>query len=100
MVVVMACSGSPWRNPASYRERHSRAAGVWPRVSRPNGRWRRGLAVLALAVLLPAAVPAATPEVGEAAPDFELPSAAGAVHSLSATVAEHTVVLVFYRGFW
>ncbi len=43
---------------------------------------------------------ATTPETGTAAPDFELPSAAGDTHSLSATLEEHAVVLVFYRAFW
>jgi len=62
--------------------------------------WRRRLAALALTTLLPVALPAAIPEVGEAAPDFELPGAAGTSHTLSAVLEEHTVVLVFYRGFW
>lgn len=44
--------------------------------------WRYTLATLALTTLLPAA----TPEAGEAAPDFELPSAAGTSRTLSASL--------------
>ena len=71
-------------------------------MASPMGKaaWRRTVAALAFATLLPVALPAAIPEVGEAAPDFELPSAAGTSHALSAILEEHTVVLVFYRGFW
>ena len=46
--------------------------------------WRRPLAALAFTTLLPVALPAAIPGLGEAAPDFELPSAAGTSHTLSA----------------
>ena len=62
--------------------------------------WRRPLVVLALVALLPAILMAAIPETGSAAPDFELPSAAGDTHTLSATLEENAVVLVFYRAFW
>ena len=62
--------------------------------------WRRPLVVLALVALLPATLMAAIPETGTEAPDFELPSAAGDTHSLSATLEESAVVLVFYRAFW
>ena len=62
--------------------------------------WRLSLATLALAALLPATLMAAIPETGAEAPDFELPSAAGDTHTLSATLEENAVVLVFYRAFW
>ena len=58
------------------------------------------LLAVALAAMTPALVTAATPAVGETAPDFELPSAAGETHSLSATLEEGPVVVVFYRAFW
>ena len=58
------------------------------------------LLAAALAAVTPALAVAATPAVGEAAPDFELPSAAGETHSLSATLEEGPVVVVFYRAFW
>ena len=62
--------------------------------------WRLPLVALALATALPATLMAAIPETGTAAPDFELPSAAGDTHTLSATLEENAVVLVFYRAFW
>ena len=62
--------------------------------------WRRSLVALALASVIPATLMATTPETGTAAPDFELPSAAGDTHTLSATLEEGSVVLVFYRAFW
>ena len=62
--------------------------------------WRRTLIALALATVLPAMLMAAIPETGTEAPDFELPSAAGDTHTLSATLKENAVVLVFYRAFW
>ena len=62
--------------------------------------WRRSLVALALVTLLPATLMAAIPETGTEAPDFELPSAAGGTHALSATLEESAVVLVFYRAFW
>jgi peroxiredoxin len=40
------------------------------------------------------------PEVGEAAPDFELPDSTGARWRLSERVAGGPVILVFYRGYW
>ena len=43
---------------------------------------------------------AAIPETGAAAPDFELPSAAGDTLTLTAALEENAVVLVFYRAFW
>ena len=58
------------------------------------------LLAVALAAVTPALAVAATPAVGETAPDFELPSAAGEAHSLSATLEEGPVVVVFYRAFW
>lgn len=62
--------------------------------------WRLSLVALALATVLPATLMAAIPETGTEAPDFELPSAAGETHTLSATLEENAVVLVFYRAFW
>ena len=62
--------------------------------------WRRSLVALALVALLPATLMAAIPETGTEAPEFELPSAAGDTHTLSATLEENAVVLVFYRAFW
>lgn len=62
--------------------------------------WRRSLIAVAIASVLPATLMAAIPETGTAAPDFELPSAAGDTHTLSATLEETAVVLVFYRAFW
>ena len=61
---------------------------------------RHLLLAMALAAGAPAAVTAATPATGAAAPDFELPSAAGETHSLSAALEQGPVVLVFYRAFW
>ena len=61
---------------------------------------RRSLAALAMVALLPATLMAAIPETGTAARDFELPSAAGDTHTLSATLEENAVVLIFYRAFW
>ena len=58
------------------------------------------LLAVALAALTPALAAATTPVAGEAAPDFELPSAAGETHSLAATLEEGPVVVVFYRAFW
>ena len=55
---------------------------------------------VALAAATPALAAAATPAVGEAAPDFELPSAAGETHALSSILEEGPVVVVFYRAFW
>jgi AhpC/TSA family protein len=39
-------------------------------------------------------------KVGEPAPDFTLPDAAGAPVSLAAFRGQAPVVLVFYRGYW
>jgi hypothetical protein len=39
-----------------------------------------------------------TPELGELAPDIELPDAAGSKFSLAAH--EGPVLVMFYRGFW
>ena len=62
--------------------------------------WRLSLVALALATVLPATLMAAIPDTGTEAPDFELPSAAGDTHTLSAALEENAVVLVFYRAFW
>ena len=43
---------------------------------------------------------AATPKVGERAPDFSLPSDKGATVSLKDYLGKSKVVLVFYRGSW
>lgn len=64
------------------------------------GSFRQVLVALALAAGAPALLAAATPAPGAAAPDFELPSAAGATLALSATLEQGPVVLVFYRAFW
>jgi hypothetical protein len=58
------------------------------------------LAAIVPAAIVPAALTAATPAVGATAPEFELPSAAGDTHSLSATLEGGPVVVVFYRAFW
>jgi hypothetical protein len=39
-------------------------------------------------------------KIGEAAPDFTLPDAAGAAVKLSTFRDQRPVVLVFYRGYW
>jgi AhpC/TSA family len=39
-------------------------------------------------------------KVGEAAPDFTLPDAAGAAVTLATFRDQRPVVLVFYRGYW
>jgi peroxiredoxin len=41
-----------------------------------------------------------TPEIGEIAPDFELPDSLGVVHRLSDEVAARPLVLLFFRGPW
>ena len=65
------------------------------------GKFRvHALLAVALAAVTPALAAAAAPAVGEAAPEFELPSAAGETHSLSAILEEGPVVVVFYRAFW
>lgn len=72
-----------------------------PRYTFGMGRLgHRALLTLALAAIAPAALTAATPAPGSAAPDFELPGAAGGDHSLAATLERGPVVLVFYRAFW
>jgi peroxiredoxin len=40
------------------------------------------------------------PALGESAPDFTLPDAAGASRRLADLCAEQPLVLVFYRGHW
>lgn len=50
--------------------------------------------------LLTLSVVAATPKVGERAPDFSLPSDKGATVSLKDYLGKSKVVLVFYRGSW
>lgn len=62
--------------------------------------YRGLLLALGLTVIAPGALSAATPALGSAAPEFELPGAAGGEHSLAATLEQGPVVLVFYRAFW
>lgn len=40
------------------------------------------------------------PEVGSAAPDFELPDSTGALRSLGGLALGGPRVLIFYRGHW
>ena len=40
------------------------------------------------------------PQVGETAPDFELPNCAGETRHLETLVAERPLILLFYRGYW
>ncbi len=41
-----------------------------------------------------------TPAPGETAPEFELPDSTGRPRRLSELIAERTLVLLFYRGYW
>jgi peroxiredoxin len=43
---------------------------------------------------------AALPQVGQTAPDFELPDSTGAMRRLSELTASGPLVLLFYRGHW
>jgi hypothetical protein len=43
---------------------------------------------------------AATPQVGQIAPEFELPDSTGVPHRLSELTASGLLVLLFYRGHW
>jgi peroxiredoxin len=43
---------------------------------------------------------AKTPQVGQQAPDFELPDSLGTPQRLSALVKRDGLVLLFYRGYW
>jgi len=43
---------------------------------------------------------AALPQVGQTAPDFELPDSTGAMRRLSELTASGALVLLFYRGHW
>ena len=82
------------------------AVAVWRSARWPN------IAALALSVALLvlgayfnfvfARLPAAGAvlKVGEAAPDFTLPDAAGAPVTLASFRDQRPVVLVFYRGYW
>ncbi len=45
-------------------------------------------------------LPTHRPQVGEPAPDFALPDSTGAMRRLSQLVAERTLILIFYRGYW
>ena len=40
------------------------------------------------------------PQVGQPAPDFELPDSTGAMRCLSELTASGPLVLLFYRGHW
>lgn len=57
------------------------------------------LALTALAVFMAVAAAAATPEIGQLAPDFTLTDQNGKPVSLSAARGSK-VALVFYRGYW
>jgi len=50
--------------------------------------------------LVAAVVYGAPPKVGDQAPDFSLPTAAGATVSLKDFAGKSKLVLVFYRGYW
>jgi peroxiredoxin len=50
--------------------------------------------------LVAAAVYGSPPKVGDRAPDFSLPTAAGATAALKDFAGKSKVVLVFYRGYW
>ena len=50
--------------------------------------------------LLVAVALGSPPKVGEAAPQFSLPNAAGSTISLKGYVGKSKLVLVFYRGYW
>jgi peroxiredoxin len=39
-------------------------------------------------------------QVGQIAPDFELPDSTGAARHLSELVADGPLILLFYRGHW
>jgi peroxiredoxin len=43
---------------------------------------------------------ATPPQVGETAPDFELPDSSGSPRRLSDLCAAGPLVLIFYRGHW
>ena len=50
--------------------------------------------------LVALAVYASPPKVGERAPEFSLPAAAGSTVALKDFAGKSKVVLVFYRGYW
>ncbi|WPL17421.1 Putative peroxiredoxin [Thiorhodovibrio winogradskyi] len=54
----------------------------------------------AAAAALAAAMPEPGPQVGETAPDFQLPNARGEMVRLTQRLQEGPVVLTFYRGAW
>ena len=56
-------------------------------------------AVALLATLLSTAAAAAAPEVGQPAPDFELPGSDGQVHRLSDLRGRYVVVAFFPKAF-
>jgi len=49
---------------------------------------------------MPPMLAAKLPNMGEVAPDFELPDSTGALRRLSQLVLQGPVVLVFFRGHW
>ncbi len=61
---------------------------------------RRLLQSLTLLSMLLVIGLAATPKVGERAPDFSLPSDKGATVALKEYLGKSKVVLIFYRGSW
>ena len=42
----------------------------------------------------------ASPDVGQIAPDFTLPSSTGSTWTLSDAAAHRPQVVIFYRGHW
>jgi hypothetical protein len=54
----------------------------------------------AILFLVLTAAYASPPKVGERAPDFSLPTAAGSTIALKDFAGKSKVVLVFYRGYW
>lgn len=56
--------------------------------------------LVVLSSLLAVVTFAAVPRVGDSAPQFSLPSSAGATVALKDYLGKSKVVLVFYRGYW
>ena len=65
--------------------------------------WIVGLALVARLIASPALAEdegSGRVAVGQEAPDFTLPTAAGGEHTLSTLRGEKNAVLVFFRGSW
>jgi peroxiredoxin len=58
------------------------------------------LKTLVLVFLIALVAGGAVPKIGERAPQFSLPTAAGSTVSLSDYAGKSKLVLVFYRGYW